>query len=528
MSLRTRVAVLTCRAALVAAAMLAGCVHGPRMVPAAQQKPVDRTAVVYPSNTQLFVMVDGLTAPTAIAWDNEKSLLIAEGGIGGHGASIFGFKRDGTFFEVWPKGRQLPQFLRSDKFELKGPIGGMIAAHGKIYVTHRDASDLGVITAFDYNGGHTTIVGGLPAQGDYSVTDIALGPTGRLYFGLGAATNSGVVGIDNMPWLRKHQDFCDRYCPPGVPAERHELFLLGRRFDTPNPFAGLFGGTDLAVTGPYQPFGRSIQTRIAPSNGLANAAIYSIDPSGGEARIEAHGIRYPMGLGFNEFGTLYVTNQGMKLRGTRPVLKDPDVLLRTVLPAWYGWPDYSANLLPIREAQFQPPVAMIVKTGYPDLSFLIDHGLSKLTPPDANTRERLLAGEFSPLAGAAKFDFAPASGPFKKLHDNGSVIVALFGDRAPFDTGGQAVHPTGYKVVQVPLDGQVSEFMYNSVEGPASAHGEEAVGLERPIDAKFGPDGALYILDFGQMKMRNGQEQVSGGTGRIFRLVGTGDTAAPK
>src|SRR5438309_2601099 len=53
-------------------------------------------------------------------------------------------------------------------------------------------------------------------------------------------SNSGVVGIDNMQWLREYRYLADK--PWG------DLYLLGRRFDTPNPFAGILGGTDLAVT----------------------------------------------------------------------------------------------------------------------------------------------------------------------------------------------------------------------------------------------------------------------------------------
>ncbi len=34
--------------------------------------------------------------------------------------------------------------------------------------------------------------------------------------------------------------------------------------------------------------------------------------------------------------------------------------------------------------------------------------------------------------------------------------------------------------------------------GPASAQGAPGMGIERPFDVKFGPDGAMYIVDFGQ------------------------------
>jgi len=500
--------------AVVAALLAGGCVSRPILLRSDQQTAIDRQFVEYPAGCELRLFVDGLTAPTAIAFDNEGSLLIAEAGIDGYAPRICGFRSDGTYFEIYPRRRQLPLGLGGGTgFQMHGPIGGMAFANGRIYVSHRDAHGGGVITAFEADGSHRTIVADLPAGGDHGVTDIVAGANGRIHFGVGSATNSGVVGIDNMSWLRRDRTMCDR--------PLNDLYLLGRRFDTDNPFAGLFGGSDIAVTAPFQPFGKSIETRIAAAaNGKPTAAIYSVDPNGGDLRVEAHGVRYPVGLGFNEFGRLYMTNQGMKLRGTRPVKDDPDVLLRLVVGQWYGWPDFSANLLPIRDPRFQPPVEMIVKTGYRDLSFLIDHETSKLTAPNPNT---LLAAEFPPLSGAAKFDFVPASGPFSGLRQAGMVaIVALFGDRAPFDTGGlKLAGPTGYKLVQVNIDPsrQVRDFVRNTRLGPASANGQP-VGLERPIDVKFGPDGALYILDFGQMQMRRGQEQVSAGTGRVFKLVG--------
>ncbi|MGE5609151.1 MAG: PQQ-dependent sugar dehydrogenase, partial [Bacillota bacterium] len=479
------------------------------------QVTIDRQLVEYPAETELKPYVTGLTAPTAIAFDNEGSMLIAESGIGGREPRIFGFKKDGETFEIYPR-RQLPSLpIRIPgiaKFKIYPPIGGMVAAHGRVYVSHRDENGQGTITAFSYDGSHTTIVAKLPAQGDYSVTDLAMAADGRLYFGLGTATNSAVVGIDNMHWLREYRDVCD------LPAQR--LYLLGRRFDAENPFAGLFGGTDIAVTAPFQPFGRSLET-VVPEAPTPNGAIYSVSPTGGDMKIIAHGIRNPVGLGFSELGVLYATNQGMKLRGTRPVKDDPDVMLRVLNGQWYGWPDFSANLLPIRDPRFQPPVEMIVKSGYRDLSFLIDHAGSGLTPPNPNSN--LLAAEFRPLAGAAKFDFAPPSGFFSRLRETGNVaVVALWGDRAPYDTGGRKLTgPMGYKVVQVNVDGRgVKDFVHNTQTGPASMHDLGGSALERPVDVKFGPDGALYILDFGRMEMKGGRERVRGGTGRVYKLVG--------
>ena len=490
---------------------LAGCMPSSQFIPPDQQKPLDRRFVEFPAETEVRVIIDGLTNPAAIAFDNEGSLLVADGL--DSDIRIFGYRRDGSRFDIYPKGTSLP-FGRKP---VNAPVGGMVAAHGRIFVTHRDAEGKGVVSAFDYDGTQSTIVADLPAQGDHSVTDIAVGPDGRLYFGVGSATNSAVVGLDNLPWLRRNPDTRD------FPwSESGQVVLLGRRFDTVNPFSGLFGGTDISVTAPFQPFGKSTETRIpVPANGKPNAAIYSVDPTGGAVRVEASGIRNPAGLAFNEYGRLYISNQGMKLRGTRPVKDDPDVLLKMVHGQWYGWPDFSANLLPIREPRFQPPVELIIKTGYPDLSFLIDHGLSRLTPPTAR-QANLLSAEFPPLSGASKFDFVPQSGPLARLREGRNLaIVALSGDRAPFDTSGERLNgPVGYCLVQVNVDtGQVEPFVRNVRPGPMSRISRRAEGIERPVDVKFGPDGALYILDRGEMTMRGAQEVVSRGSGRVLRLA---------
>lgn len=499
---------------LLLAALLAGCAPGPRLLPAEEQKTVDRKFVEYPSDFELKPYVQNLTAPSAMAFDDQGTLLIAESGIGGREPHIFGYRKDGTRLDIYPLGRRFPLNIFKPGFRIYGPVGGMVAYGDKIYVSHRDENGRGVITAFGYDGSHQTVIADLPAQGDYGVTDLAIGTNDRLYFGVGTATNSGVVGLDNWAkgWVKKYPDTADE--------PWWNLKLLGYRFDTPNPRAGLFGPSEIAVTAPFQPFATSKKTWIKKApNGKPNGAVYSISPNGGDLRIEAHGIRHPRGLAFNEFDRLYMTNQGMELRGTRPVKDDPDVLLRVVGGTWYGWPDYSADLQPISDTRFQPPTEMIMKSGYPDLSFLIDHSTTGLLRPDRNT---LLQGTFQPLSGAAKLVFAPSSGPFAQFR--GNAIVALSGDRAPFATSGkELIGPIGYKIVRVDVDNpmkQVTDFVRNTEGAPATLLEEEGRMLERPIDVKFGPDGALYILDFGPLVMKGGREKTPARGGKVYKLVG--------
>lgn len=502
-------------------ALLAGCARGPTFVRPEDQKPIDRSVVEYPAGYSLVPYASGLTAPTAFCFDTEGTLYVAEGGVDGSEPRIFARRTDGTTDQIYPTGKRIPLPLLRGGFRLYGPIGGMVVTQGKLYVTHRDAADKGAITAFDKDRNRTTIVAGLPAEGDYSVLDIAVRPSdGRLFFGMGTATNSGVVGLDNwlVGWVRKHPKVCD--------LSNVDLKGQGYRFDSRNPNAGMFGGGDEnAVTGAFQPFGTSFQTRIRrASDGKANGVIYSVSPDGGDLQVEAYGIHLPRGIGFNEYGVGFATNNGMEMRGTRPVKDDPDALVRIFKDTWYGWPDYSADLRPIGDPQFQPPANLLRKTGYPDLSALIDKELSnppqKLKAPD---RDVLLKSVFPSQSGAAKFDFAPSSGPFKTF--SGSVMVALFGDRAPFSTSGvKLLEPTGYKVVQVQLDTrEVKEFIVNTEREPASRLRRGVVALERPIDVKFGPDGAMYVLDFGQAEFKDGKTRVRPGTGRIFKLVGTAE-----
>jgi hypothetical protein len=521
-----------CAGCLLVACLVCGCQTGPSLIPEDQQKPIDRNIVEYPPDVQLTEFARGFTGATAFAFDNDDgeykgSIIIAESGRGGRSAKIYGFKPDGTYFDIYPKGRlaklaqlepiqKLPFDIGRGPFELDGPIGGMVVSGGKIFVTHRDREGRGRLTAFNYDGTHFTVDGDFPAEGDYGMTDVAVRPSdGRIFFGLGAMTNSGVVGLDNFKigWVKDHPLACD--LPFG------KLKLYGYRFDTHNPFAGLFGPDDTAVTAPFSPFNHSNQIRIpAAPNGKPTGAIYSVSPGGGDLQVEATGLHYPRGLAFGGYSTLYFTDDGMEMRGTRPVKDDPDTLLKLIPGTWYGFPDFSRDLYPISDSRFQPPPEMIVVSGYPELSPVINLNESGLVSPEG-ARDTLLRATFPALSGAAGMDIVPSDGPFHAYR--GNAIIALGGDRAPWATSGVPLSaPVGYKVVRVDPDvnnGQVFDFVRNTRGLPAHLLGRDSKNaLERPVDVKVGPDGAIYILDMGPMRVENGREKIPNGAGRIFRL----------
>jgi glucose/arabinose dehydrogenase len=505
-----------------------GCQTDPIVLAPNEQKTIDRKITEYPNGFLLRQFIVNLNSPTGFCFDDQGDVIVAEGGIRGTDPRIYGIVlTTGVRFDIYPVG-QLRIPLINPGFRIYGPVGGIAYSHGQVFASHRDEHDMGVITAFGLDGSHHTVVAGLPAQGDFGVTDIVISNSatsnGRLYFGVGSATNSGVVGPDNWDegWVANHPDFCD------LPLRN--LYGVGYRFDAHNPTANVFT-PDSRVTGAYQPFGSSNDAVIpAAPFGKPTGAIYSVSPDGGDLQVEAWGVHDPVGIVINDnSGEVRFVDRGMEMRGTRPIYQDPDVVYKLIPgKTWYGFPDFSRTMDPISDPDYQLPdnrKYLLAGTGYSRVGFILDHQASNLLP-GGTTRPytgKPLA-KFKSLAGAAKMAFVPANVPLNSIYPRDSMIVALWGDRAPFATSGTplTVPYPGYRVVWVNPDGPdlssaVEDMVFN-VEGvPASQLNEgRSQALERPIDVKFGPDGNLYILDYGKTTMDGGVEKPSTYTGKIF------------
>ncbi len=492
---------------LLTALDVTGCIHEPAMLSLVRQKVIDRKVVEYPSGCTLVQVVSGLNCPTAMCWDSDGNMFIAESGIDGAEPHIFGYHKDHSYFNVYPWKRQISFFPTG--FVLYGPIGGMASYDGHLYVSHRDRDGKGVITALGLDGTHNTIAANLPAQGDYGVTDVVI-HNGRVFFGVGTATNSGVVGLDNFDlWMKHHPEVHDQVYSPTDTSYKGR----GSRYNTENPYAGLFA-PDLVVTPPFQAFGQSNESRIRPSN-KPNGAVYSASVDGGDLKVEGFGFHNPRGLAFDEYNRLYLTNDGMELRGTRPIYDDPDALIRVSPGAWHGWPDYTTTGKPVSDEKYRPPVSMLVKSGYDEVLPLLDQEASGLRLPNFDV---LVYGVFPSLSGASKMDFIPATGPFRNLR--GDAIVALNGDRTPFASNGlKLTSRQGFKIVIVDDSKTPKDFVHNISGTPASMQAYGTVALERPCDVKVGPDGAIYILDFGRMENDSALPRYHNGTGALFKLA---------
>jgi len=78
----------------------------------------------------------------------------------------------------------------------------------------------------------------------------------------------------------------------------------------------------------------------------------------------------------------------------------------------------------------------------------------------------------------------------------GQVFVAEWGDLAP-NTNPLRNPPAGFQISRIDENGDAVPFVHNALPGPASRQDAKGKGIERPFDVKFGPDGAMYIVDYG-------------------------------
>ena len=54
--------------------------------------------------------------------------------------------------------------------------------------------------------------------------------------------------------------------------------------------------------------------------------------------------------------------------------------------------------------------------------------------------------------------------------------------------------------------------------GEPASHLNSKDGFERPVDVKVGPDGLVYVLDFGAFESTGASAKVFPKTGKVFRI----------
>jgi glucose/arabinose dehydrogenase len=419
-----------------------------------------------PQQAGSSVVCGELNFPTSLALDADGQMYVAESGLPFGGAPPGGriWRLDGS------SGKTL---VAAD---LAGPLTGLSWHDGYLYVSE---GGKGQITRIGPDG-PAVIVDGMPGPGNYHTNMPVVGPDGKLYFGQGAMSNLAIIGLDGyeLGWLRR---LPHAYDIPGI-----DVVLAGVNVTTSNPLPDLPG--DEAVTGAFVEFGtRTEPGQRIPSALRCSSAVLRCNLDGTDLELVAWGLRNPFGLGFLPDGRLLAVDQGADDRGSRPIGNAPDLLFEVRPGAWYGYPDFVGDQ-PVTDPKFKP-----VRGPQPTF-VLANH--DELPPP-----EKALV-EFQPHAAATKFTLLPEGGQYA-----GHLVVTLFGDEAPMTTvaGGP---PVGRDLVRIdPADWSVHRL-------------HTGLPIHRPIDVKTGPDGALYIVDFGQFEMSETGVQSKAGSGQVWRCTG--------
>jgi glucose/arabinose dehydrogenase len=371
-----------------------------------------------------------------------------------------------------------------------GPWTGITFHNGFFYVAEGGAAEGGKILRISPSGEMRTLTDNLPSVGDHHTN----GPVvrdGYIYFGQGTATNSGVVGGDNAQfgWLMRKKDFRDIPCA--------DIVLAGQNYESENVLDTT--SKNKVTTGAYVAFGTSTTPgQVIKGSIPCTGSVMRIPLEGGKPELVAWGLRNPFGLAFSPDGRLFVTENGYDDRGSRPVWGTGDVLWEVKQGLWYGWPDFSAGKPIKSDEEYKVPGRSPVKPvlqSYPN------------TPPAP-------AAIFGVHSSSNGIDFSTNS----SFGYTGEAFVAQFGDMSP--GVGKVLKPVGFKVVRVNVnDGVIRDFAVNKGKRNGPASWLEKGGLERPVSVKFDPSGqALYVVDFGIMKMTEKGPQPQMGTGVIWKI----------
>ena len=446
----------------------------------------DPAAAWVPAGFEVQVAVKDLIYPTSVELDPQGNMYVAEGGYvyGDHAAPA----------RVWRISSQGEMKIIAE--QLNGPVTDLLFHDGRLYVSHKTK-----ISVIDGSGGLRDLVTGLPSLGDHHNNQIAAGPDGKIYFGQGVATNSGVVGVDNFVfgWLGVHPDFHD------VPAR--DIKVRKEQFVTLDPMVL----TDkkeppLVRTAPFQPFGRGAENERIAGQTKANGTILRMSPDGSNLEVFAWGLRNPFGLAFAPDGQLYAADNGYDERGSRPIASAPDVVWRVQQGAWYGWPDYAAGE-PVTDPRFRP------KNG-PKPEFIMGEH-----PP---VERPFLTRPHQ--SGVTKLAFARTGGTGALT----GLFLAEFGDMSPI-TGQDT--PVGRQVIRIdPATGSADRFfgLKPEAKGPKGFEYAATPGPRRPVDVSISPDGdALYVVDIGAITVipaATPQVRSNPGSGVVWRITRSGDS----
>lgn len=454
----------------------------PRLIPRRGTRPHNPKDILVPQGYAVDVVATDLNGPVHCTFDEQGACYVAESGYEINAPPCI------LRVDVQSGAKEVVVEVPREYRRPAGALTGSVWHDGALYFMYTD-------TLFRFrpsgNGQLEAIVTGLPGLGDHKANYPIVGPAdGKLYFGVGTATNCGVVGPDNwgFGWL-KHPSLRDVHDIPGAPVS-----LVGRNY----AYRDLLGDElDTVHTGAYVPYGTETQPgQVVTGDVKCNGAILRCNPDGTGLERVAWGLRDPFGVAFHPDGRLFATEHDIDERGLRYIVGDPEDLYEIKPGAWYGWPDFAAGIR-LDDPYWGPggrgrePILREWPDPHPPKPYV--------TLPNH--------------AGANGLDFCrDAAFGFA-----GDAFIACTGDVAPITT--RPLAPVGFKVVRVDMRlRRAVDFAVNKIEGPASKLPHS--GFERPTHCQFGPDGALYITDWGQLELAPavGGVRVKAKSGTLWRI----------
>ena len=404
-----------------------------------------------------------LNYPSSIAVDRNGDLLVAECGL-----PLGGAPSGGRVLRRWRDGA-----VSVVAENLAPPVNEVLIANGGVIVSI--GGHPARLARLNGTGTIETIVDGFAGPGNYHLNMAVQGQDEYLYFGVGAMTNTGVVGPDGLElaWLQQL-----RHAPdvPGITVK-----LSRQSFQATDPMSG-----EVVETGAFCPFGQpAAPGQVVTSRTPATACIMRCRLDGQGLELVAWGIRNAYGLGFLSDGRLIAIDQGADDRGLRPVAGAPDFLFEIRYGGWYGWPDFIGGK-PITDPAFTPSRGPAPK--------LVLENHDELPKPEEPVVE------FPPHSAATKF----AEIPEGVDRFRGHLLVTLFGDERPMTA------PRGPKMGRSVARVDPSDW---------SVHPVALTGPSRPIDIAIEPvTDSVYVVDFGVFEMGDGASvETVPGSGMVWR-----------
>jgi len=378
----------------------------------------------------------------------------------------------------------------------------------------------------------TPFITGLPT-GDHP-TEQVLVRGNFVYWSQGSATNSAVVGHDNGG--------------PDGPNE-HEIACQQIQLS-----ANVFDSGDVHKTSGYskhgvqrplavvQPFEDATKPGMC-TGAILRANITAADPSSTIQPV-SWGYRNPFGIRFPPAGhvlgdCIFITENGEDERGARPTNNSPDRLHCGKMnldgtPDWHGWPDLFGGL-DSQSAQFNPVGGPADDVCGPPLLLNFNEAqcAANVAARSTPVKHVLNSQPQTPVAPLALEppdiavvgpDFAPDSflGPSVR---HGAALVSREGDFGFSHRTSTPILGHDVEVVNFVLrSGKAAvsdqarfafncrkKFQSHTSEGlpvckstadadTGQAFAAHLRGINRPVTLMFGPDEALYVVDFGAVR----------------------------